>query len=122
MTPIVQSVAYFKVCHNCGNHGWIITSSGEESDNCVTKRAAHKWLKILSEQEGTTPEEISVVREQIESSPLPEQDDVLETLAELEARIDLIEEIIGDPDEDEPEEESEAPDPVNSPPTPRILQ
>lgn len=85
---LIRSAAHFSLCA-CGEHGRVITLTGEKSRDLVTKRRAYEALATFIAQDLVDPDEVSEAQRQIADSCLPYENE------ELEGHIDMLYRLAG---------------------------
>ena len=85
---LIRSAAHFAVCE-CGEHGRVITLTGEKSRDVVTKRRAYETLAKFIAHDLVDPDEINEARRQIADSSLPYENE------DLEEHIDMLYQLTG---------------------------
>ncbi len=80
---IISSAAHFSVCAHCKSHGRVVTAVGQLGPENCSKEEARLSLKIAFEKGVVLDDEGKVVRDQINSSPLPETNSDADLLSRM---------------------------------------
>lgn len=102
---IISSAAHFVVCELCYMHGHIVFADGGIGKEVSSKRIALKYVENYLNAGRLCPDELPVLKEQIENSPLPEL---------IQPEMELLQDLVEDEFfEEGPEEEDTAPHKVH---------